>query len=63
MSNRELILDVVSKLPEDASMEDIVEQIRFVAGVREALEESERGEGVPIEEARKLIRIWASKSS
>jgi hypothetical protein len=63
MSNRELILDVVSKLPEDSSMEDIMEKIRFVAGVQEAIEEADRGEGIPIEEARKRLRIWTSKSS
>jgi predicted transcriptional regulator len=63
MSNRELILDVVSKLPEDASMEDILEEIRFVAGVKEAIAESDRGEVVSIEEARRQIRLWTSKSS
>jgi hypothetical protein len=63
MSNRELVLDVVSKLPEDSSMEDIMEKIRFVAGVQEAIEEADRGEGIPIEEARKRLRIWPSKSS
>jgi hypothetical protein len=32
MSNRELVMDLVAKLPEDASMEDIMEKIAFVAG-------------------------------
>jgi predicted transcriptional regulator len=63
MSNRELVIDLVSKLPEDASMEDILEEIRFVAGVKEAIAESDRGEVVSIEEARRQIRLWTSKSS
>jgi hypothetical protein len=63
MSNRELVIDLVSKLPEDASMEDILEEIRFVAGVKEAIAESDREEVVSIEEARRQIRLWTSKSS
>ena len=63
MSNSELVIDLVAKLPEDASMEDIMEKIAFVAGVKEAIAESENGEGVTIEEARQLIKAWASKSS
>ena len=63
MSNRELVLDLVSKLPEDASMDEIVEKIAFVRGVQEGLAESDRGEGVPIEEARERMKAWRTKSS
>jgi predicted transcriptional regulator len=63
MSNRELVIDLVSKLPENASLEDIMEKIAFVAGVKEAIAESDRGEVLPIEDVEKLIEKWANESS
>jgi hypothetical protein len=62
MSNRELVIDLVNKLPENTPLEDIAKQIRFVAGVNEALEESKRGEGYSLEEVEAMIKKWASES-
>jgi len=63
MSNRELVIDLLSKMPEDAPLGDIVREIEFVAGVKEAIAQSDRDEGVSIEETRSLLKIWTSKSS
>jgi hypothetical protein len=40
MSNRELVIDLVNKLPEDTPLEEIMPQIEFVAGVKEGLAQS-----------------------
>jgi hypothetical protein len=61
MSDRELVADLLSKLPEDASLDAIAEQIEFLAGIRRAREQAGRGEGRPIEEVRKLIGTWAGQ--
>ena len=65
MSNRELVLDLVSQLPEDTSMEDIMEKISFIAGGNgnEAIAQGDRGDGIPIKEVRARSKIWAAKSS
>jgi len=63
MSNRELVIDLVNKLPEDTPLENIVREIEFVAGVKEAIAQSDRGEVVSVEEARRLLKVWTSKSS
>ena len=63
MSNRELVIDLINKLPADTSLHDIAREIEFVAGVKEGLAQSERGEDIHIEEARRLIKVWTSKSS
>lgn len=63
MSNRELVIDLVKKLPEDMPLTDIAREIEFVAGVKEAIAEADRGEWVSAEEARQLIKAWTSKSS
>jgi predicted transcriptional regulator len=63
MSNRELVIDLVKKLPADTPLKDIAREIEFIAGVKEAIAESDRGECVSAEEARRLIKAWTSKSS
>ncbi len=61
MSNREIAIDVIKKLPEDASLHEIAREIEFVAGIREGFEQLQRGEGVDAEEVRKLIPSWIVK--
>ena len=61
MSNRDNAIDLIQKLPADASLRDIAREIEFIAGVREGFEQLERGEGVPAEEVRSLIPSWIAK--
>ena len=63
MSNRELVIDWVARLPADMPLPEIAREIEFLAGVREGREQAKRGEGMPVEDVRKLVRQWASKSS
>ena len=62
MSNREIVIDLVGKLPEDTPLEEIARQIELLAGLRAAREQARRGEGVPAEDARKLADTWPSQS-
>lgn len=61
MSNREIVIDLISKLPEDTPLADIAREIELVAGLREARAQARRGEGIPAEDARKLLAAWASQ--
>jgi hypothetical protein len=63
MSDRELVLDLLRELPEDVSMEEIVRQLAFLQGIQKAIEESDQGLGIPIEEVRERMKKWPSKSS
>jgi predicted transcriptional regulator len=58
VSNREIAIDLIQKLPENASLLDIAKEIEFVAGVREGFEQLERGEGVPAQKVREMIPSW-----
>jgi hypothetical protein len=58
VSNREIAIDLIQKLPEDASLHEIAREIEFVAGIREGFEQIERGEGVPAEKVREMIPSW-----
>ena len=61
MSNREIAIDLIQKLPESASLEEIAREIEFVAGVREGFEQTDRGEGVAAEDVKTMIPSWIVK--
>ena len=61
MSNREIIINLVEKLPEDMPLQDIAREIELIAGVRRAREEAARGEGVSPEQAKQLVDSWVSQ--
>ena len=60
MSNRDLVIELVSRLPEDTPLPEIAQEIEFLAGVREGLAQAERGEGLPAEDVRQLLHQWAT---
>lgn len=63
MSNRELVIDLISSLPEDTPLSEIARKIEMLAGLRESREQARRREGIPAEDARKLIEGWLPRSS
>lgn len=61
LSDREIVINLLSKLPEDASLEEIAREIEFLAGIRIAREQARRREAIPAPDARKLIHAWAGQ--
>ncbi len=61
MSNKEIVIDMVQRLPEETSLLEIAREIEFVAGVREGFAQLDRGEGVPLEEVEKQLPSWILK--
>jgi hypothetical protein len=61
MSNREIVIDLVGKLPEDTPFEEIAREIELLAGIQKAREQARRREGILAEEGRKLVDKWASR--
>lgn len=61
MSTKELALDTIQGLSEDASWQDIEERIRFVAAIERARREVREGKVVPQEEVRALSEEWISE--
>ena len=61
MSNKELVADLVQRLPDNASLLDIAREIEFIAGVREGFAQLDRGEGRTIEDVAKELPSWISK--
>ena len=61
MSNREIVIELLYKLPEDAPLGEIAREIEFLAGIETARQQARRREGIPAEDARKLIDAWAGQ--
>lgn len=61
MSSRELVIELVTKLPENASLAEIVREVELLAGIEKARWQARRGEGIPAQDARKLVDTWATK--
>ena len=55
MSDKELALDSIQRLPPDAKLDAIAERLDFLAALRKGLDEIDRGETVPHEEVKTAI--------
>jgi predicted transcriptional regulator len=58
MSNREIVEDLLRRIPENASLHDIAQEIEFIAAVQHGLDELDRGESIPIEEVERELPSW-----
>lgn len=61
MSDKQLVLDSIERLPEDASLETIAERVEFLAAVRKGLAQIERDETVPHDEVKRQLATWLSQ--
>ena len=61
MSNKQLVSNLLSRLPDDVSLQDIAKEIEFISGVREGLDQLDRGDGVPLADVEKMIASWTTK--
>ena len=58
MSTKQIVQDLLQKLPESVTLHDVAQEIEFVAGVRQGLAEIDRGERIPIEEIERELPSW-----
>jgi predicted transcriptional regulator len=61
VSNKQLVSNLLGRLPDDVSLRDIAKEIEFISGVREGLDQLDRGDGVPLEDVEKMIASWTTK--
>jgi len=54
---RERMIQAIRELPEDASVDDAIERLVFLAKIEEGLAQLDRGEGIPHEEARRRLGL------
>ena len=60
MSNKELVLDALKQMPEDASLEEISEEIAILAAIKRGEDDIAAGRVISHEEMKKRIAEWTS---
>jgi hypothetical protein len=61
MSSRETVIEFVRKLPEEMPLAEIARKIELLVGIQTARDQARRNEGIPAQDARKLVNAWVSK--
>jgi predicted transcriptional regulator len=60
MSDKNLVLELVQKLPEASTLQQISREIAFLAGMRAAEEQANRGDLIDHERIREELQTWIS---
>lgn len=58
MPSKELAMETIRDLPEDASWQEIEERIHFLAAIDKARAEVRSGDVVPHDDVRNLLDQW-----
>ena len=58
MTAKEEILRLLKALPDDVTFEDVFERLIVLYDVRQGLEQLDKGEVIPHEEAKRRVRQW-----
>ena len=61
MSTKQIVQDLLQRLPEDVSLQDVAQEIEFIAAVRQGLTEIERDERISIDEIERDLPSWLIK--
>jgi hypothetical protein len=61
VTNREIVIGLLSRLPEDTPLEDIAHEIELLAGIQVARDQVRRRLGIPAEDARGLVEAWVTQ--
>jgi len=57
-TTKQAVLEMIERLPDDASVEDIMAELFFRQKVDEGLRQLDAGEGVEHEEAKRKLGKW-----
>jgi predicted transcriptional regulator len=58
MNNKQIVADLLQRIPEEVSLEEIAREIEFVAAVRQGVAELDRGERIPLDEVERELPSW-----
>jgi predicted transcriptional regulator len=58
MREKEIVLETIRTLPDDCSLEDMAERIKFMAAVQKGLDQLDRGEAIPHDQVKKQLASW-----
>jgi hypothetical protein len=61
MSDKDVVIETIRRMPEVATLEQISEEIAILAAIRKGEEAADAGRVTPHEEVRQKLASWISK--
>jgi hypothetical protein len=61
MTQKRLVLETISELPDEVSLDEIAERIEFLAAIQKGIDQLDRGEGIPHEEIKRQLATLLAK--
>ena len=58
VTQKEIVLDAISELPDEVSLGEIAERIEFLGAIQKGMDQLDRGEGIPHEEVKRQLAAW-----
>jgi predicted transcriptional regulator len=55
MTQKELVIDAINELPDDASLDQIADRVEFLAAIQKGFDQLDRGEGIPHEDIKRQL--------
>jgi predicted transcriptional regulator len=61
MTDKEIVQDLLRRVPDSASLQEIAKELEFIAAVRQGMTELDNGESFTIEEVEQALPSWIIK--
>ena len=61
MTQKQLVIQAINDLPDDAPLAEIVERVEFLAAIQKGLDQLDRGEAIPHDEVKRQLASWLAK--
>ena len=58
MTTKQMVMQTVKRLPANASIEDAMEKLLFLAKVERGIRQAEAGRTIPHEDVKERMRKW-----
>ncbi|MEA3188042.1 MAG: hypothetical protein QOD99_1872, partial [Chthoniobacter sp.] len=58
MTKKEIVLEAINELPDEASLDEIAARVGFLAAIQKGVDQLDRGEGIPHEEVKRQLATW-----
>jgi predicted transcriptional regulator len=61
MRDKQVAIETINKLPEDASMDEIAEELQIMAAIRKGKKDANAGRVKSHAEVEKMVEAWISR--
>jgi predicted transcriptional regulator len=62
MTNKEIVQNLLQRMPDDASLHDIAYELEFIAAIQQGVAELDNGQSVSFEEIERDLSSWLTES-